>query len=751
MNQLREKELSKNLEYLREQIERESDEITLPGSLTAKSLFEKMGEPLAPEDLVSAPAPKPASRRSIYLNFAVCAACFGIMFLGYWAVTRAVTGANITDRQSSAAQDISMDAGAPAPMMAAAAQAQDAENAAADDYTALYDSIVELQEANGIVFRLDGAVSKESGPKVNAALTGGSADMEMAAPAAPQANAGASGGYGVYQTNAQIAGIDESDIVKTDGTYLYQYRFDSETGGAEIAIVGATNLKKLSSIPLAEYTSAELYLNGNQLVLVQEAANASAEALAGQLGEPIENYITRKSEHQSSSNVERAVPDEIIEPDYAPAVFYPMTEAVIYDVSDHANPKEVRRLTQDGQYVSSRLYEDVLYLVTNKGVYSDLTAPGAKVNQMVPMVAESGEAKLLAAGDILIPPYTTRPDYAVVTAMDLKNQTSTTKAVLGMVDEVMMSAENLYLTSNQYSSGTPKTGVVRFSVKGTAVGYEASALLDGTIDGQFALDEHEGYLRVATTSRKNGATQNNVYVLDGALQTVGALENLAPGERIYSVRYLGDTGYVVTFRETDPLFVIDLSNPKEPKAVGQLKIPGFSEYLHPIDEKTLIGFGANTVATRDGGVVQDGLKLSLFDVSDPQNPKETSNLLLGNMGSTSPALDTHKAFLYYPEKKLIGFPATIYTTKGASSADPWSGERELTFSGYLVVKMEDGRFAVAGSLPGDETSEDGFERFDYDTVIERGLYIGDTLYTVSSAKLTAWSLDDYSKIGELQY
>ena len=359
MNQLREKELSKNLEFLREQIERESEEITLPGSLTAQSLFEKLGEPLAPEDLVCAPAPKPASRRSIYLNFAVCAACFGMMFLGYWAVTRAVTGANITDQQGSAVQEVSMDAGAPAPMMAAATQAQDAENAAADDYTALYDSIVELQEANGIVYRLDDAVSKESGPRVNAALTDGSAGMDTAAPMAPQAN-GASGGYGVYQTNTQIAGIDESDIVKTDGTYLYQYRFDSETGGAEIAIVGATNLKKLSSIPLAEYTSAELYLNGNQLVLVQEAANASAEALAGRLGEPIENYVTRKSEQQSSSNAERAVPDEVIEPDYAPAVFYPMTEAVIYDVSDHANPKEVRRLTQDGQYVSSRLYADVL-------------------------------------------------------------------------------------------------------------------------------------------------------------------------------------------------------------------------------------------------------------------------------------------------------------------------------------------------------------------------------------------------------
>lgn len=746
MNQLRENELNHDLEFLRQQIEKESDQIRLPESLAAEALFQKMGEPLALEDLEATP-PKPVSQRSIWLNFAACAACFGLMFLGYWAVTKAVAGADITSRQdaapSSAAVEMPPEAGAPAPMLSMVQEDSEAEDAS--DYGALYDSLVELQgEKRGVGYRYS-AGGMEDGAVINGAL------MEEAAPMAPAASPrDSTGSYGISQTNTQISGIDEADIVKTDGTYLYQYRFDSETGGAEISIVGATNLKQLSSIPVAGSPSAELYLLEHYLILVQEASDETAKAVAAQLDRPLSEYVDRAAA-DASPDAKRAVPDEVITPDYAASFSYPMTEAVIYDVSDHTNPKEVRRFTQDGSYVSSRLYENVLYLVTNKYVAGDLTAMGAKVSQMVPMVADSGTARLLPPSDVMIPPYTAQPAYAVVTALDLKGQGATTKAVLGMVDEIMMSTESLYVTSNQYASDMPKTGIARFSVKKAEIRYEASALVDGTIDGQFALDEHRGYLRVATTSRRGNTTQNNVYVLDGALQTVGMLEDLAPGERIYSVRYLGDTGYVVTFRETDPLFVIDLSNPKEPKAAGQLKIPGFSEYLHPIDGKTLVGFGANTITTRNGRVVQDGLKLSLFDVSDPKDPKETAHILLGNMGSSSPVLDTHKAFLYYPEKKLIGFPATIYTTKGAGSADPWSGERKLTFSGYLVVRLSDGGFEIAGSIPGGGESADSFGRFDYDAVIERGLYIGDTLYTVSSAKLMAYSLGDFTKIGELSY
>jgi inhibitor of cysteine peptidase len=215
---------------------------------------------------------------------------------------------------------------------------------------------------------------------------------------------------------------------------------------------------------------------------------------------------------------------------------------------------------------------------------------------------------------------------------------------------------------------------------------------------------------------------------------------------------MGDTAYVVTFRETDPLFVIDLSNPEKPQVKGQLKIPGFSEYLHPINENTLLGLGVNTVVTKYGGVIEDGLKLSLFDVSDPSDPKETATYLLGNMGSTSEALQNHKAFMYYPEQKLMGFPATIYTSQGTDANDPWSGERTVSFAGYLVITANDNGFDIVGTIPNDGVkSESGFMRYDSGNTIERGIYIGKTLYTTSQAKIKAFSLDTFEQIGELEY
>jgi inhibitor of cysteine peptidase len=239
-------------------------------------------------------------------------------------------------------------------------------------------------------------------------------------------------------------------------------------------------------------------------------------------------------------------------------------------------------------------------------------------------------------------------------------------------------------------------------------------------------------------------------VLDAQMKKIGALEDLAVGERIYSVRYRGKTAYVVTFRQVDPLFVIDLSDPKRPTVKGELKIPGFSEYLHPIDDNTLVGLGMNTTTTKYGGVVQDGMKLSLFDVSDPVAPRETASLLLGNMGSYSEAIDNHRAFLYYPQQRLIGLPAVIYTTSGATAGDPWSGERSVSFSGYLVIRVNKDGFEIAGTIPS-EDEQQGFHRYDYNNAIERGLYIGKTLYTVSSARLRAFSLDTFAEIGELVY
>ncbi|MEG1774729.1 MAG: beta-propeller domain-containing protein, partial [Oscillospiraceae bacterium] len=317
--------------------------------------------------------------------------------------------------------------------------------------------------------------------------------------------------------------------------------------------------------------------------------------------------------------------------------------------------------------------------------------------------------------------------------------------------ELMMNSDSLFITSTVQDEGF-NTGITRFVLDKTDVKYVSSGMVPGTIDNQFSLDEYNGNLRIATTSynREKQANVNNLYILDPKMKQLGAVENLAEGESIKSVRFMDDTAYVVTFRQTDPLFVIDLSDPKKPVVKGELKIPGFSEYLHPIDENTLVGIGYNTLTNRYGNVMTDGLKLSLFDVSDPTDPTETASLLLGNIGSESEALSNHRAVMWYPEMRLLGFPATLYTVRGTSADDPWSGDHTLAFAGYLVVRVNDDGFEVVGQLANDQSAQ-GFLRYDLDSSIERGLYIGKTLYTAAPGKLTAYSMDDFKQIGELVY
>lgn len=248
-------------------------------------------------------------------------------------------------------------------------------------------------------------------------------------------------------------------------------------------------------------------------------------------------------------------------------------------------------------------------------------------------MGENGKASALEAGDILLPPYRENLNYAVVSALNLESEKRETKAVLGMAEQIMMSADALFLTASLPAEGEnafwwdrTDTGVTRFVVTGGTLGYLSS----GRVPGWWTASSHSMNttatcgLRPPPAMRK-GSRSTNLFVYNQKMEKIGGVEDLAPGERIYSARFLGNTAYLVTYRQTDPLFVIDLSNPKKPVVKGELKIPGFSEYLHPIDEDTLLGFGRNTVVTQWGDSSEDGLKLSLFDVSNPSDPKEISS------------------------------------------------------------------------------------------------------------------------------
>ena len=281
-----------------------------------------------------------------------------------------------------------------------------------------------------------------------------------------------------------------------------------------------------------------------------------------------------------------------------------------------------------------------------------------------------------------------------------------------------------------------KIVVHKLSLQEGIVKYENKGEVKGTLLNQFSLDEYQDYLRVATTMSLYGSKgqylYNNVYVLDDELEVVGTLEKLAPDERIYSTRFIGDRLYMVTFRNVDPLFVIDLSQPAEPKVLGQLKIPGFSNYLHPYDENHILGLGQDTENNQWGGVTTSGLKVALFDISDVNNPKERATIIIGGRGTSSEALYEHKAFLFDADRKLVIFP--VSEVKDNKWEHVWQGV-------YVLRVKPDIGFVIQGKVT--HGTYDPQQPYDtYSTQVRRAIYISDILYTISPKKIRMNDLDD---------
>ncbi|MDO8571870.1 MAG: beta-propeller domain-containing protein, partial [bacterium] len=303
-----------------------------------------------------------------------------------------------------------------------------------------------------------------------------------------------------------------------------------------------------------------------------------------------------------------------------------------------------------------------------------------------------------------------------------------------------------------------KTVVHKIAIEKNHVEYKATGEVKGHVLNQFSMDEHDGYFRIATTKsqewsrfgdEKPEESYSNLFVLDESMNTVGSVEGLAKGERIYSARFMQNRAYLVTFKQTDPLFVIDLEDPKTPKVLGQLKIPGFSNYLHPYDETTLIGLGKETEETEPGAVRQKGVKLSLFDVSDVSSPKEIDTFTIGESGSDSIAAQDHKAFLFSRERNLLVIPVSLMEKE----KQQWA---EFTFGGALIFKVDTKGFTLRGRIDHSDSGAPSMEDYwggysYYDNTVKRSLYIDDVLYTFSNSYLKANSLDDLRELKKIPF
>lgn len=573
-------------------------------------------------------------------------------------------------------------------------------------------------------------------------------------------------------TNVQVQGVDEADMIKTDGQYLYQL------AGSQLIIsqiYPATEMKMIKELTFhKQFYPTELYVDGDQLIVI---------------GRQYEDWVIRNpfgpAEDVDNTANTRVGFSEEIALDYIMPAFHDATKVYIYNIADPYAISLEREAGLEGSYLSSRKIDDSLYIITNKYINywmlretKDFTTTVPTFQDVNYKVAEAHNHQLqrIPYQDIYYFPDTDMSNYLMVAGINLSNaaQEININAYLGAGETVYANREHLYISQTRYTDqgrhqpALQETDIHKFSFQAGTVEWLGKGTVPGHPLNQFAMDEYKGHFRIATTSGEmwrsdQFQSQNNMYVLNEQMKLVGKVENLAPGERIYSVRFMGDRGYMVTFETVDPLFVIDLSIPENPQVLGELKIPGFSDYLHPLSDNLLIGFGKDTIVRTmtnwDGSkrdvAIEDGVKISIFDVSDVHNPIERQVVSIGDRGTHSPLNYNHKALLFAKHKELFAFP--IYETRVTSYGDttnPFSANIEFAFQGAYVYRIteENGLELRSKISHVDQTKVNTKDYYYYDdsSFIERILYINDTLYTVSSGKIQAHDLETMTLQNQLQ-
>jgi hypothetical protein len=542
--------------------------------------------------------------------------------------------------------------------------------------------------------------------------------------AAPQSPDPASGGGDSSQTNVQEAGVDEPDIVKSDGKTIFAIGY----GRLNAVDARAATPKLLSSLELPFY-GGDMLLSGKRLIVISYAP--SPVEAAPQQGRP---------EDQPARGAQ--APDEpaIAPGEPSPGYYRPATLITEIDVSDPADMKVVKTDTVDGNYVSARLNGSTARIViSTPPAFIDYGQPAplrAKARGWLPrarfenkLTGRKRTRQLTGCRQVRRPRVFAGLDVLTVVTVDMKKGLPAvdTDALMTDGQTVYASNDSLYVATQRFlpppADGRQPpppitTAIHKFDISDRdSTTYRASGEAPGYVLGQFALSEYKDVLRVASTSSPvwwPGApreeTQSYVSTLKQSgevLLPLGRVGGLGLGERITGVRFIDDTGYVVTFRQTDPLYTIDLSKPNDPSVAGELKILGFSAYLHPVGDGLLLGVGQD--ATPEGR--QLGTQLSLFDVSDIAKPTRLSQARVGGASSSEAEYD-HHAFLYWGPEKLAVLPVSIYDGR----SNPFNGA-----IGFNVTRSE---IEEVGRISHDSGQQ-------YTPGIRRSVVVGDRLFTIS--------------------
>lgn len=657
-----------------------------------------------------------------------------------------------------------------------------------------FDSFVEKNIANS---QNDYVYSKRLGASFDVAM----AKNESLSPSSSDSSAGLGmvEGLDFSATNIQVQGVDEADIVKTDGNYIYY------VSGQNLYIISSYPAEEAKIISQIKFESQplDIYLKGDSLLVFGNDYSGYDGMAYREL-----SYIVR-----------------------------PMSSKVFlqaYNISDRLNPVKVKDIKMDGSYFNSRLIGDYVYFLVNNYNYyggglpkisyqgqdlnfdcqsgtkcsptniyyfDDYYNNGFGLTNVLSFKITDFESELqnnfylLPAGQNL---YVSKENIYLTYTKYLDEYEVETEALSEIIyprlleddkkiiDEINSVSENILSLSekrakirrildlyinflslperdalekelkNKITEKYPnildeleKTIIHKLAVFEGSIEPIFMAEVSGTVLNQFSMDEFDGFFRIATTRNQTWSrfveertdSYNNLYVLDSDLEPAGQIKSLAEGERIYSVRFMGNKAYIVTFKQVDPLFSIDLKDPYNPKVLGELKIPGFSNYLHPYSEDVLIGFGKDTEESSDGRVVTGGLKMSLFDVSSNE-PKELDSYIIGDSGSESVALYDHRAFLFSKDKNILAVPAIL---RKKINNDSWG---DVYFNGLLIFSIVDNKIVLKGQI--DHFNSDLLNEDYYDNSVKRSLYVKDYFYSLSGKLIKINKLDDLSEVLSLK-
>lgn len=540
----------------------------------------------------------------------------------------------------------------------------------AESYDEIYDCIKEYQkeQQNGFGFLGIGAEKGQMEGAVDIATPEGTASVIT---------------DGYSDTNIRTEGVGEADIAKTNGKYL----FVLQENATEISIVDARTdkLEELGRIKVStDAQISEFYVKDDKAIVFTSVSKSTNE-------DGNEVYIG------TSTCIET------------------------YDISDVKNPKQIASAEQSGFYYSSRIVGDYIYTFSNHTVHVE--EDKANIEQYIPMANENATKTV----DIYMPEIG-GDQYIVITSMNINNPDEFVdhKAVLTDYGVCYVSAENIYIYENIRNAAlfrgeedaVSDTVIRKFSYKDGKLKGVAKGAVKGWINDSFSIDEYKGNLRVVTTIEGQDAITNAVYVLDENMEIIGEINGIAKDERVYSARLYGDIGYFVTYRETDPLFSVDFSDPTNPQIIGKLKIPGFSEYLHFYGENQLVGIGMDT--DEKLGITK-GVKISMFDISNPTDVKEKHIYTIEDMYSSDVFWD-YKAVLVDYEKNMIGFSCTDM------------------FENYYIFSYDE---------------NEGFhkemeEKVNGNSYLgTRGIYVGERFFVIKGNAIESYRMGTFEKIDDL--